>query len=147
MHAWTELSQDPITVETVLSQYLWNNIFIKVNDIPIKKLLNFDLFVGDFFQGKNFIQWKSFKAKYNLTNASYFKFRQILAAIPRQWRKIVEEAETEIEFSHPVPHVLKLSRIVPIDELTSKYGHGILLHNLKLPPTSESKIMLKIDKQ
>ena len=29
IHAWTELRQDPITAETVLSQYLWNNIFIK----------------------------------------------------------------------------------------------------------------------
>ena len=87
IHAWTGLTQDPITVETVLSQYIWNNIFIKVNNLPIKKLFNFDLFVGDLFHGKNFIQWESFKEKYNLTNVSYFKFRQILAAIPRQWEK------------------------------------------------------------
>ena len=90
LHAWTELRQDPITAETVLAQYLWNNVFIKVNNIPIEKLFNFELFVGDLFQGKEFIQWESFKAKYNLTNVSYFKFRQILAAIPRRWKKIVQ---------------------------------------------------------
>ena len=56
-------------------------------------------------------------------------------------------ADTEIEFSSPGPHVLKLSRMVPIEKLTAKYCYGILLHNLKLSPTSESKIMLKINKQ
>ena len=122
-------------------------MFIIVDDLPIKKLFNFDLFVGDLFQGKELIQWESFKSKYGLTNVSYFKFRQILAAIPRRWKKIVEEADTEIEFSRPCSDVLKLSRMVPIEKLTAKYSYGILLHNLKLPPTSESKIMQKINKQ
>ena len=74
IHAWTELVQEPITAEAVLSQYIWKNIFIKVNNLPIKKFFTFDLFVGDFFHGKSLIQWEHFKSKYNLNNNSYFKF-------------------------------------------------------------------------
>ena len=99
IHAWTELKQNPITPETVLTQYIWNNVFILINNLPIKKLFNFDLFVGDLFQGRNLICWELFKNEHNLSDANYFKYRQILAAIPRQWKQIIEEAESDAEYS------------------------------------------------
>ena len=37
--------------------------------------------------------------------------------------------------------------MIPIDKLTAKYSYCILLHIMKLPPKSETKIMQKIDKQ
>ena len=144
IHAWSELNQEPITPETVLTQYIWNNVFIKIDNLPIKKLFNFDLFVGDLFHGRDLIQWNDFKNKYNLSEANYFKFRQILASIPRQWKKTIEDADFETVFDRPAPHVLNVSRIIPVDKLFAKYGYCLLLRNIKLPPSSQLKISEKI---
>ena len=37
LNSWLEISQNLITAETILSQLVWDNIFIKIDDLVIRK--------------------------------------------------------------------------------------------------------------
>ena len=81
--------QEPITSGTVKMQAIWYNNFIKIRNKPIKKMFGFELFIGDLFQGKQLYEWNVFKEKYKLKNKDFFKWRQIIDAIPKKWKKLI----------------------------------------------------------
>ena len=91
---WSELKQNPLTEESVLSQPIWFNQHILVNNLPIRKLFPFPLFVTDLIDESGAIlNWECFKNKYNLENRDFFKWRQMISAIPSEWKeKIVSHA-------------------------------------------------------
>ena len=49
LNYWLETAQNSITADSVLSQQIWNNIYIKIDNSPIKKFLEANLFVKDLF--------------------------------------------------------------------------------------------------
>ena len=51
-------------------------------------MFDFELFIGDLFQGKQLYEWNVFKEKYKLKNKDFFKWRQIIDAIPKKWKKL-----------------------------------------------------------
>ena len=116
---WSELKQNPLTEESVLSQPIWFNQYILVNNLPIRKLFPFPLFVTDLIDESGAtLNWEGFKNKYNLENKDFFKWRQMISAIPSEWKeKIVSRAPLQ----QPVlQHILQLTRIIPLTKLTSK---------------------------
>ncbi len=143
LNSWLEISQNPITAETILSQLVWDNIFIKINNLFIRKFINSKLFIKDFFHAGKIIPWELFKSKYNLQNSFYYKWRQLISAIPTQWKQII--ANSGISAQTPKIHMLYLTRMIPIEEVTSKMAYGMLIHKIKERSTSEMTIQNKLN--
>ena len=136
---WSELNQQPLTAESVLMQPIWFNQFIEVNNLPIKKLFPFSLFVSDLINSHGtLLNWDEFKNKFNLENKDFFKWRQIISAIPSEWKeKIISHAPLQ----EPIfQHTLQLTRPLPLIKLTSKQIYLIFIHKIRKPPTSQTKI-------
>ena len=144
LNSWAELRQQPLTEESTLMQHIWYNQFIHVNGSPIKKLFSFELFTSDLFERGVIIPWAVFKEKFDLNENDYFKWRQIISAIPQNWKNILTESDGLIN-PPKIQHTLQLSRLLPIEKLTSKQLYILLIHKIKMKPTSQIKISEKID--
>ena len=142
LNYWLETSQNPITVDSVLSQFVWNNIFININSNPIKKFMETKLFVKDLFYRGNLVPWAIFKQKYNIGNNIYYKWRQLISAIPSQWKNLIKNSENIPE---PYFHLNYVSRIIPVESLSSKMIYGMLIHKIKEKSSSEITIQNKIN--
>ena len=66
------------------------------------------------------IKWNEFKTKFNLCNKYYFKWIQIVKAIPTRWNQIIDQNDTEITITKD-QHLLMLTRKIPLDKLSAKY--------------------------
>ena len=126
-----------------MSQLVWNNVFIKIDNLVIKPFINQNIFVKDFFRSGKIIPWVSFKRKFNLTNSYYYKWRQIISAIPSQWKQII--AISEINVRSPEIHLLYLTRMISIENVTSKIVYGMLIHKIEEKSSSEVTIQKKFN--
>jgi len=145
-HSWSELAQDPITPDSILRQSIWFNQFILISNNPIKRLFNRPLFVADMFLPNGSpMPWLQAKIKLKLPNNYYFKWIQILSAIPNCWKNnLKENAPLNVTIIH-TQHTLQVTRILPLNKLSSKQCYIILTYNLKAPPTSQQKISEILD--
>ena len=83
--------------------------------------------------------------KLKLPNNYYFKWIQILSAIPNRWKNnLKENAPLNVTIIH-TQHTLQVTRILPLNKLSSKQCYIILTHSLKAPPTSQQKISEILD--
>ena len=130
MNSWSELTQRPITVGNYINQTFKFNSFMTIIEQPINRLFAFELFIHNIFDHGNLIPWATFKTIYNLQNSDYFKWRQILAAIPSTWRTKITQSQIHVAQSPP-QHTLQLARCIPLQKLTSKLIYTILIHNKK----------------
>ena len=144
---WSNLLQEPITSNTVKMQSIWYNYFIKIRNKPIKKMFDFELFIGDLFHGKHLYEWNVFKEKYKLRNKDFFKWRQIIDAIPKKWKKLIRTENVQNVQSNfdKMQHLLHLTRPIPIKKLTSKYIYILKLIMKKETPTSQVNILNKLN--
>ena len=145
--SWSELSQNPITVKNILNQPIWFNRFIKIQNAPIKKMLPIELFIFNFFENGILLYWDVFKNKYDLQNKDYFKWRQIVTAIPTAWKTCIAENPLEQVTTPPLQHVLQLTKEIPLDKLTSKFLYTLFLHKIKKSPSSHVAISNEINDQ
>ena len=100
--------------------------------------------MSDLFQNGILIPWVDFKEKFDLLDNEYFKWRQIISAIPQNWKNILNASDGLLNPPR-IQHVLQLSRPLPIQKLTSKQLYILLIHKIKKKPTSQIKISQKID--
>ena len=137
--SWSELSQEPLTVESTLMQQVWYNQYLIVENKPIKKLFPFELFIADLYTINSLSTWEVFKSKFNLLNNDYFKWRQNIYAIPSIWKTQITEG---VPSSNPPKsqHTLQLTRPLPLEKLTSKQLYLLFLHKIKKKTTSQIKI-------
>ena len=96
---WNEISQSPPqTPLMVLSESLWFNSFIKIDNMSISPSfcgVNQSIFMCDLFTDNgNFITWDAASIKLNTLNP--FKWIQIMNAIPVGWKNIVQGTHTHI---------------------------------------------------
>ena len=141
---WSEMVQEPLTAECILAQHIWYNSYILINNTIIKKLLNFPLFINDIWENGQIMTWNSFKRKFNLCNQHFFKYRQIVDAIPLSWKTKLRETNPETLPNQPEMHIMQLTRKVPLQNLTSKLLYTILLHSITVKPTAQTKIENKL---
>ena len=99
-----------------------------------------ELFIFNLFENGALIPWNRFRSKYNLHNNDFFKWRQLVSAIPSSWKTCISENPSVQVTSPPKQHALQLTNDIPIDKLTSKFLYTLLLHKLKKPPTSQVKL-------
>ena len=140
---WSNIVQAPLTPNTVRTQLIWFNKFIKVNNEPVKKSFDIQLFVGDLFNGNKLKKWQDFKQNFQLSNKVFFKWRQIVDAIPMQWKDLIKS--DELNLNPPKnQHLLHLTRPLPLEKLTAKLIYLIKILQVKEKPTSQRTILSKI---
>lgn len=135
---WSNHIQEPLTVTNILSQYVWYNNFIKIDSKNILRSFNFDLFVNDLYENGSLIPFEAFRSLHNLDNKDFFKWRQIVSAIPARWKANILN-KIGSDFSRE-QHALFLSRQIPTDRLTSKQIYQFLTYKIIQKPTSQTKI-------
>ena len=141
--SWSSFSQKPINPASVKMQLIWFNKFIKINNVPVKKLFNTQLFVGDLFQDSKIMDWQNFKQKFELSNKEFFKWRQLINAIPREW-KILIESDDSTGSPQKCQHLLHLTKTIPLKKLTAKFIYILKILQIKEKPTSQRTILAKI---
>lgn len=90
---WTVLSSStPLTASSIMSQCIWYNSVLKIDNKIINPSLfkgfNKSLFIADFFDhtGK-LLCWNAFKENQNIDAHNFYQWLQITNALPQQWKK------------------------------------------------------------
>ena len=141
---WEEIAAcEPLTRENVLIQSIRFNrkILINNNVITYKEASN--LFIQNFYNENGVIMdWTTFKQKNGMSDQFSFKWRQIIAAIPRGWKdKIRSESELGVVgYAEPEPHLQAISRKLLLKRLSGKEIYTLLLSRIWEKPSSEEKI-------
>ena len=141
---WFSVSRtEPVTPTTIQNQLLWNNTKIRIGNTPIKKCLDVD-FVGDLYDSNaEPLSWTQYSSIHNPPPNMFFKFIQIMDAIPRAWKDIINNnkaAFSECNGTFRYQHFLHLTRIIDMDKLSSKLLYIQLLSKIRKKPTAEATI-------
>ena len=115
----------------ILSQYLWCNRSIQVDNFSFyflkfsEKNINH---VSQFFSGNGSIkQWHEFQREHNLHESFYFQWLQLIDSIPQRWKIIKENYENSINLIIDDHHLVKSSRFMSLDKLTSIEIYSLLI--------------------
>jgi hypothetical protein len=121
---WEKLADcNPITMEKVLVQSIRLNSKILINENVITWKDASELFVQNFYdENGRIMKWGDFKQKNGKNYNFFFKWRQILDAIPREWKAIIvrESASGQTCVANPEPHLQVISRNMGLNRLSGK---------------------------
>lgn len=138
--SWQDISvSTPTNVSMILSESLCFNNFIKVDNAPI--LPSFtgvgeQIYLSQLFDDNGqFIPWAEASAKFGMHN--YFRWLQIINAIPTEWKSIVKNSVFNRETCCLVQHLNKGDKMVPINMLSSRFIYDVLIDAKSTSPTSE----------
>ena len=147
LNFWSELSvAEPVTASSILSESIWNNRFIKIGHMIIEPSfldMHKQIFVANMFSddGK-ILEWNAFKISHDLSDNFFFKWIQIVDALPKNWVKIVnDDAGLSRQFCEFIPHVISKAKIYPLVKLISKEIYNTLVKSKVLPPTSQKHFL------
>ena len=91
------------------------------------------LFVSNIFDTSgSLIPWETFQTSYDLPNQTYYKWLQIVKALPGEWKNIIS-----VMFP---PHLLYKARMLSLEKLTSKELYKIIISKITDKPTSRATI-------
>ena len=130
----------PNIPSSILSQYLWFNEYIKIDNSPIyfrkfaQKNINF---VIDLFEENGDItKWEVFKIKYGCENNMFFQWIQLINSISSQWKEIIK---TNINTRGILKDhsVIRSFRVLALEKLTSREIYDILITKKTNKPTSQ----------
>ena len=100
MNSKKYLSVSPITPSYVLSQFLWYNSYIKIDNKVVylkffsKKNINF---ITQLFHTDGSVKnWNILRTEYALQNNNQFCWLQLINAIPEMWKKNVPNKHQKI---------------------------------------------------
>ena len=125
----------------ILSQYLWYNANIQIDKTSIhfsrfsEKNINY---VSQLFNNNGLIKkWHKLKEEYNLHQNSYFQWVQLIDSIPEKWKFIIKKNnEVAANLTTHDHHLIKGSRVITLDKLTSTEIYSILTLKVKNKPSS-----------
>ena len=141
---WEEIANcNPLTISNVMMQPISFNSKILVNGNVIAWKSASNLFVQGFYdENGQILDWGVFKQKHGKNDTFFFKWRQILDAIPREWKGIIVRDRDAMEISNliPEPHLQVISRRLILSKLSGKEVYIILINKMWEKPTSEEKI-------
>ena len=104
----------------------------------LKNLLNKNIiFSCDLFNTKNELKtWDEIKVTYELSDKSYFKWRQIINSVPKTWKKILKENQSDSSNLVLLDHqLLKNNRTLGIEKMNSKEIYSIIISSKVNIPT------------
>ena len=143
---WSTLSlSNPVTVDCIYTQKIWYNHFIKINNSTFlftkfaKKGVNF---IKDFYNENGMVKsWLQFKNEFNCIENMFFSWRQIIGAIPVLWKRMIHEDQgNAINKGIYVQNLLRVTRQLTLDKMTSKEFYSVMVAKLYVSPTSEKTI-------
>ena len=110
-------STNPETSSCILSQYLWFNKFITVDNSYVNftnfstKNVNFNSDLAN--KNSNCKIWETLKNKYQLDKL-YFQWTQLIQAIPLIWEQKINDSSASVETHHVVQdhHLIKSTRVI-----------------------------------
>ena len=126
-----------------MMQQICYNSKILVNGDVIMWNSASNLFVQSFYdENGQIIEWRSFKHINGKNDTFFFKWRQILDAIPREWKEIIvrDRDDGEVFNETPEPHLQVVSRRLNLAKLNGKEVYIILINKIWEKPTSEKKM-------
>ena len=111
------ISTNPETSSCILSQYLWFNKFIIVDNSYVNftnfstKNVNFNSDLAN--KNSNCKIWETLKNKYQLDKL-YFQWTQLIQAIPLIWEQKINDSSASVETHHVVQdhHLIKSTRVI-----------------------------------
>ena len=126
------LTRKPEIPSCILSQYLWYNENIQVdkNSIYLVRFSEKNInYVSQLFRPDGSIKkWHELKTEHDLHESSYFQWLQLISAIPEGWKFIIKEThESTTNLIIHDHHVIKGSRILTLDKLSSTEIYAILI--------------------
>ena len=92
--------------------------------------------MDSFYNSGKFISWHVFKTECNLNHKLYFQWLQLTDAIPKAWRNIVQN-NINNNSSLIDHHIIRSTRIVPINKLTTRELYSTLMSNIENKSTSQ----------
>ena len=123
--------------EEVLNQIIWNNRFIKINNVSVfyrnwhlAGIQHFSSLLDD--SGKKFLTFENFKNKFNV-NCNFLQFYGLLSAIPRQWKVYLNIPDPQETLTHQFA----------IEKLTCKTIYNSLISHKNLPPPTADKRLIE----
>ena len=104
-----------------------------LKNLPNKNII----FSCDLFNTKNELKtWDEIKVTYELSDKSYFKWRQIINSVPKTWKKILKENQSDSSNLVLLDHqLLKNNRALGIEKMNSKEIYSIIISSKVNIPT------------
>ena len=132
----------PITPSCVLSQFLWYNSYIKIDNKAVylkffsTKNINF---ITQLFNTDGSVKnWNILKTEFALQNKDQFCWLQLVNAIPEMWKKCIKQTSENTSLlvvkDH---HLLRGSRIIILEKLSSKELYSLLISAIDHQPTPQ----------
>ena len=98
---------------------------------------NINYFSQLFSDNESIKQWHECKREHNLHESFYFQWLQLIDSIPQRWKIIIKENyENAINIIIHDHHLVKGSRVITLDELTSTEINSILISRAQSKPVS-----------
>ena len=95
----TFFSKTPETPSSILSQFLWYNIYIQIDegDVHLSSFSQNNLnFVSQLFNTNGSIKaWHLLKQEYHLNNNSYFQWLQLINSIPEKRKLTIKQSSSD----------------------------------------------------
>ena len=118
-------SRIPETPSCILSQFLWYNIYIQIDegDVHLSKFSQNNLnFVSQLFDTNGTVKaWYLLKQEYDLNNNNYFHWLQLINPIPEKWKLTIKQSSSAAKnLTIHGHHLIKCSRILILEKVTSK---------------------------
>ena len=141
---WMEFScATPITASSILSECIWTNNFIQIgNKVISPSFLSCQkrIYVSDLFDLEgNILKWDDFFSKHNLPQNLFFRWVQVVDAVPQNWIKIIkEDAGKSRLFCEFIPHAIMKAKLYPLSKLNSQEIYRNLIASKIKPPTSHA---------
>ena len=120
----THFSSSPEPPACLLSQFLWFNKYIQIEDNPVcltKFAAKNIYFLSQLFEGVRLKSWNDLKIEYNLTNETHFQWLQLKHAIPHKWKTIIKQNPGNVSNLLIHDHYLITgARTLALEKLSSK---------------------------
>ena len=99
------------------------------------------MFVSNIFDTSgSLIPWETFQPNYDLPKQTYYKWLQIVKALPGEWKNKISSENTVLDITNVSPHLLYKARMLSLEKLTSKELYKIIISKITDKPTNRITI-------
>ena len=142
------LSSTANFASAISSQYLWYNSNIQIDHKPVylkefsEKNINF---VSQLFNEIGRLKpWEDIKTCHSLSSVHYFKWVQLINAIPEKWKKcFIQDQGACSNLTVLDHHLIRNYRVCSLDKLNSKELYSMLVDSQKLLNPHHRNISMK----
>ena len=139
-------SKTPETPSSALSQFLWYNIYIQIDEGDVHLSNNLNFLFQLFDKNGSIKAWHLLKQESHLNNNNYFLWLQLINSIPENWKFTIKQSSSDakniIIHGH---YLIKGSRIIILEKLKSRVLYQILISSRANKVTSVTYFEIKFN--